>query len=622
MVVVKDVPLKMDDGATLFADVGYPADRTTGERAAGTFPVLLSQNPYPGGKPDDYFVSRGYIYAIVDVRGTGRTDAPPGQSLHFDLFSARQTKDGVELVDWAAHRLSGSNGVVGLTGCSYLGINQLFTAAAVGPHSPIAAILPACASNGYEIYFSGGIPTSIAGLFGGTGSIVGTKWIKQSQAWGTQLSSDIKAGGPAAYNRGFWLSRSTAPIIPDIVQNGIPALLWSGWRATELTGVLDEYAIFQNAYAGRAPFAAMPGDSAATGRYQVVIGSGEHAAGIDPAIELEWFDRWLKHDRNAIDETSTPMHLFEEQGDRWINAADYPLVPAYTPYYLGGDSFEPSKPAAGHSTIRWGPASASATSLTKTSEPFDKAVTLAGPIAVSISASSSNTNMELVATLDDVAPGGATTMITHGALLGSMRATDPATTWVDDHGAVIKPAHPFSHDVYLTPHKMERFDIGLLPTVWRVRPGHALRLTVSTQASADQCKISLANGLPQAWPCLFTEPQQRTLPGGRYAIDYGGAMPSSVALPIVDPALLATAVSGVTATSNEASVPLDWGKPAPAGATSSTTTTSDHHEGSDTSDSSPWPWIILAAVVAAAGIGIVGWTRRRRGVHSERGTTT
>jgi predicted acyl esterase len=617
MVVIKDIPVKMDDGATLFADVGYPSDRATGKRAAGTFPVLLSQNPYAGGKPSEYFVTRGYIYAIADVRGTGRTDAPPGQTLHFDLFTPRQAKDGVELVEWAAHSLSGSNGVVGLTGCSYLGINQLFTAAAIGPRSPIKAILPACASNGYEIYFSGGIPTSIAGLFGGTGSIVGTKWIKQSQAWGTQLSNDIKAGGPAAYNRTFWLSRSTAPIIPDIVRNGIPALLWSGWRATELNGVLDEYAIFQNAFADRSPLVAMPVDSAVTGRYQVVIGSGDHGAGVDPAIELEWFDRWLKRDRNGIDETSTPMHLFEEQGDRWINAAHYPLVPEYTRYYLGGSaSFTPSKPTAGRSTIAWGPASASATSLTKTSEPFDKAATLAGPITVSISASSSNANMELVATLDDVAPDGATKMITHGALLGSMRATNPAATWVDDHGAVIKPAHPFSHDVYLSPNKVGRFDIGLLPTLWKVQPGHALRLNLSTQASTEQCKISLANGLPQAWPCLFTAPQQRTLPGGSYAIDYGGAMPSSVALPIIDPALLATAASGVTVTSNGTSVPLDWGKPVPTGAASSTTRTSDHHKGSGSSDSSRWPWIILAAVVAASAVGIFGWTRRRRGVRS------
>ena len=203
------------------------------------------------------------------------------------------------------------------------------------------------------------------------------------------------------------------------------------------------------------------------------------------------------------------------------------------------------------------------------------------------------------------------TTITHGALLGSMRATDPATTWVDDHDRVIKPAHPFSRDVYLTPNKVARFDIGLLPTLWKVQAGHSLRLILSTQASADQCKISLASGLPQAWPCLLTAPQQRTLPNGRYTVEYGGTTPSSVALPMIDPGMLTTAASAVTDTSAKVSVPLDWGKAAPVHAPSSTTT-SDHHDGGGSSGSSPWPWIILVAAVAVAAIGIVGWTRRRR----------
>ena len=100
----------------------------------------------------------------------------------------------------------------------------------------------------------------------------------------------------------------------------------------------------------------------------------------------------------------------------------------------------------------------------------------------------------------------------------------------------MKPAHPFARDVYLTPSKVERFDIGLLPTVWKMQAGHSLRLVLSTQASAEQCQISLASGLPQAWPCLLTAPQQRTLPNGRYEIEYGGTTPSSLSLPIIDPA--------------------------------------------------------------------------------------
>ena len=59
---------------------------------------------------------------------------------------------------WAAKELSGSNGIIGLDGCSFLGIDQIFTAAALGPNSPVKEILPACASNNYNTYFAGGIP--------------------------------------------------------------------------------------------------------------------------------------------------------------------------------------------------------------------------------------------------------------------------------------------------------------------------------------------------------------------------------------------------------------------------------------------------------------------------------
>ena len=110
-------------------------------------------------------MTRGYIHAVVQVRGTGDTSGPEGEPIANDIFAPRQAKDGVALVDWAA-KLPTSDGKVGLQGCSQLGINQIFTAAAVGPSSPLEVILPACASNGYEGYFSGGMPSQILGLFG------------------------------------------------------------------------------------------------------------------------------------------------------------------------------------------------------------------------------------------------------------------------------------------------------------------------------------------------------------------------------------------------------------------------------------------------------------------------
>jgi len=115
-----DVPVRMDDGVVISTEVVYPTDPATGARAAGTFPVLLTQNPYGTARsdpttPGDYFVQRGYIYVASAVRGTG---ASGGQ---VSWFGQRQGQDGAELVKFAAYSLSGSDGRVGLDGCSYLG---------------------------------------------------------------------------------------------------------------------------------------------------------------------------------------------------------------------------------------------------------------------------------------------------------------------------------------------------------------------------------------------------------------------------------------------------------------------------------------------------------------------
>jgi predicted acyl esterase len=75
-----DIPVTMDDGVVISTEVVYPTDPATGARAAGTFPVLLTQNPYGTERsdptaPGDYFVQRGYIYVASAVRGTGTSAA-------------------------------------------------------------------------------------------------------------------------------------------------------------------------------------------------------------------------------------------------------------------------------------------------------------------------------------------------------------------------------------------------------------------------------------------------------------------------------------------------------------------------------------------------------------------
>jgi predicted acyl esterase len=580
MTLVPNVPVTMDDGVTLFANIGYPTDLATGQRAAGNFPVLLTQDPYlgPTQQPDPFFVTRGYIFASVTVRGTLNSQAPGGGPLINDMFSPREAQDGVELVHWAAH-LDGSNGVVGLTGCSQLGDNQLFTAAAVGPHSPIKAILPACAGSTYDgVYFSGGIPGPIIGLFGTSSKFLsGPQHAPENDAFNLALQTEVLAGGPRAYDNLYWQQRTTTPALAaQVVRNGIPALLWTGWNAPDNIGSLAMYAAFQNAWLGR-PFAApMNTHQPTTGRYQIIVGPWGHGQGLDQSIELEWFDTWLKGEHTDMTRTRTSMHLFQNgtgTGAGWVNASTNPVASEYTPYHLTGGgalvagrrgSRTGSVAGSSSDTIVWGQPSQPGTTLSYTTPSFPRGATLAGPISATIYASSSNTNLELIGTLYDVAPDGTATQIATGSLLGSLRAINPQQSWFSRDGVMIQPAHPFLADDYVPAGRTARYDITLYPTVWSLPAGHSVRLTLSTQEPTSACHSFLTALLP-AVPCLLTAPQQKTLPGGVYQIDHSRFLPSSINLPLLPNDYLPAAPSGTTATSNGLTEPLGWNSHPPGG---------------------------------------------------------
>ncbi|MEY2661614.1 MAG: hypothetical protein RLZZ123_2786, partial [Pseudomonadota bacterium] len=153
-----DVPVQMDDGLVLRADVFRPDDNEA-------HPVLLSYGPYGKGlsfqegypsawnqmvkdHPDtakgssnlyqnwevadpEKWVPHGYICVRVDSRGAGRS---PGM---LDHHSKRETRDLYECIEWAGQQ-SWSNGKVGLAGISYYATNQWRVAAHKPPH--LAAI--------------------------------------------------------------------------------------------------------------------------------------------------------------------------------------------------------------------------------------------------------------------------------------------------------------------------------------------------------------------------------------------------------------------------------------------------------------------------------------------------
>ena len=133
-----DVPIRMDDGLVLRADVFRPVFK-------GRYPVILSYGPYAKGlafqdgypsawqrmaekHPDvtagssnlyqswevvdpEKWVPDGYVCVRVDSRGAGRS---PG---YLDVWSPRETDDLYQCVEWAGTQ-AWSNGKVGILGTS------------------------------------------------------------------------------------------------------------------------------------------------------------------------------------------------------------------------------------------------------------------------------------------------------------------------------------------------------------------------------------------------------------------------------------------------------------------------------------------------------------------------
>ncbi len=140
--------MAMRDGAHLLVDVHRPA-------GGGTFPVLIAASPYPRqiqdlGAPmgfieagaSDFFVPRGYVHVIANIRGTGGSDGT------FGLLDSQERRDMHDLVEWAAAQ-PWSDGNVGMIGISYFAMTQLEAAVERPPH--LKAIFPvAVTSDLYE----------------------------------------------------------------------------------------------------------------------------------------------------------------------------------------------------------------------------------------------------------------------------------------------------------------------------------------------------------------------------------------------------------------------------------------------------------------------------------------
>ena len=173
--MMKDVPVKMRDGVTIYTDVFLPADYEGKKyptlvvwspygKSAGSAPRYINifnmigmGNKWSSGLtkfegPDpDYWCQRGYAVCNPDPRGIAHSEGD------ITMIGSQEAEDCYDVIEWVAQQ-EWSNQKTALTGTSYLTWSQWFIAQTQPPH--LTCINPnEGLSDAYrDLFYDGGIP--------------------------------------------------------------------------------------------------------------------------------------------------------------------------------------------------------------------------------------------------------------------------------------------------------------------------------------------------------------------------------------------------------------------------------------------------------------------------------
>jgi putative CocE/NonD family hydrolase len=583
----------MSDGVSLRADIHYPTVPETGQAATGPFPVLLSVTPYGkkapppaaqiGGGVAPYLIKRGYIKVMVDVRGTGASGGS------FEMFGTRQTQDGVELVQWAS-TLPNANGRVGMFGLSYLAINQLFTAAAVGPDSPLKAIFPVMAANDFyrdaaamggvphlrtvraygaiyrllnvvnptiELLARGGHPRPRAGGFAAV-----RQRGRDQRRYFRPLVADAMAGGETAHDEPFWDPLRPGDVLGDIAANGVAVFLVGGWHDAFQRGEPLNYAALQNAFAGRPEGAPMEPGQPVSDRVRLLMGPWYHASDFDglrlAELQLRWFDHWLKDEPLAA-VTGAPFTFQAIGSSQWFHAREYPLGEATpTRMYLSqsgqltGDC-SPEQSVATLNYVARGPLAGR--SLEQWSLGMNSFITTQWGRRIRYDRD--NRRLQRGALTYTTEPFMTPTLVA-GPITLTVHATanTTETLWVAhlDDVAPDGVSCPLTQGALLGSHRaLDPARTWYLPDGTVLRPHHFSTRSAVQPVVPDEVTRYDVEIFPTAaliapdhrlrltlttydFPHLVpTKPARRALAGGSYQLHQGGPTPSHILIPLADP---------------------------------------------------------------------------------------
>lgn len=501
-----NIPIKMDDGLELRADIYRPIED-------GRYPVILTYGPYgkgvafqeayprqwkimteshpsvEEGSTNKYqnweavdpekWVPYGYVCVRVDSRGTG---CSPG---YIDPFSSRETQDYYECIEWIGVQ-SWCNGKVGLLGISYYAMNQWQVAALQPPH--LAAICPwEGASDWYrDATHHGGIVSTFWSTWYGP-QVLSVQHGARGMGYVNPNTGKSATGSVRLSDKELEENRSN--LRNDILSNPLATDAYNKEREVDFSKIIVPILSSANwGGVGLHSRGNFEGYKLAASKDKWLEVHGlEHWThfytqyGVQ--LQRKFFDYFLKGEDNGWG--AQPPVLLQVRGvDKFIERHEeqWPLIDTeWSKLYLDSSNMSLNKgPVTEEHKIEYKTMGEGITFLTN---PFKEESEITGPIASKLYISSSNTDADMFLTVRLFSPEGEEvlysgamdprTPISQGWLRASHRKLDP------NRSTEYQPYHTHDEIQPLIPGEVYELDIEIWPTSIVIPKGYQLALTIN-----------------------------------------------------------------------------------------------------------------------------------------------
>ena len=499
-----DVAIPLRDGVTLLADVHRPPTE-------GPYPVLIAASPYPRQLQDlgapmgfieagasDFFVPRGYVHVIVNLRGTG------GSGGVFGFFDAQERRDLYDVVEWAATQ-PWCDGNVGMIGISYFAMTQLEAAVERPPHLkaifPVAVTIDLYEAAIHHGLFSSSFVTPFLSMVGMT-SKLSDAFLRSGLVEVVRTVLNLPAvhrrfatmNGEAAVTAlkllmklhhdpypwdnywrtiaverqlhdSWWEERNLLPLLEKVE---VPVYLGCDWQnvALHLPSTFRAFAALTGSKHVRV---AMLGDYGLTWPWESL-----HVEA------LAWFDHWLKGRDTGILEGPRIRYVLPG-AEGWHEADAWPVQgTACHELALGADGglFAEEGASGTRTMMTLGTGlnrdDTSETDppafLTWTTAPLDADVDMVGDVELQLDAECTAPDTGWIVMLQNVDPSGAVTDVTAGYLRAGLRAVDEAAS---RPGSPVLPCRTFEA---VPIGECIRYRIPLVANACRFKAGHRIRV--------------------------------------------------------------------------------------------------------------------------------------------------